>query len=62
VRIASTRRVHFARNLLDQTDLPITKIADVPSQGAGRIDQSAEPGWVTMPISLLELSERQIVI
>jgi len=27
VRIASTRRVHFARNLLDQTDLPITKIA-----------------------------------
>jgi AraC family transcriptional regulator of adaptative response / DNA-3-methyladenine glycosylase II len=27
VRIASTRRVHFARNLLDQTDLPITKTA-----------------------------------
>jgi AraC family transcriptional regulator of adaptative response / DNA-3-methyladenine glycosylase II len=27
VRIASTRRVHFARNLLDQTDLRITKIA-----------------------------------
>ena len=27
VKIASTRRVHFARNLLDQTDLPITKIA-----------------------------------
>jgi AraC family transcriptional regulator, regulatory protein of adaptative response / DNA-3-methyladenine glycosylase II len=27
IRIASTRRVHFARNLLDQTDLPITKIA-----------------------------------
>jgi AraC family transcriptional regulator, regulatory protein of adaptative response / DNA-3-methyladenine glycosylase II len=27
VRIASTRRVHFARNLLDQTRLPITKIA-----------------------------------
>jgi AraC family transcriptional regulator of adaptative response / DNA-3-methyladenine glycosylase II len=27
VRIASTRRVHFARNLLDQSDLPITKIA-----------------------------------
>ena len=27
VRIASTRRVHFARNLLDHTDLPITKIA-----------------------------------
>jgi AraC family transcriptional regulator, regulatory protein of adaptative response / DNA-3-methyladenine glycosylase II len=26
VRIASTRRVHFARNLLEQTDLPITKI------------------------------------
>src|ERR1700687_4636383 len=23
IRIASTRRVHFARNLLDQTDLPI---------------------------------------
>jgi len=27
IKIASTRRVHFARNLLDQTDLPITKIA-----------------------------------
>ena len=27
VRIASTRRVHFARNLLDHTNLPITKIA-----------------------------------
>jgi AraC family transcriptional regulator, regulatory protein of adaptative response / DNA-3-methyladenine glycosylase II len=27
IRIASTRRVHFARNLLDQTELPITKIA-----------------------------------
>jgi AraC family transcriptional regulator of adaptative response / DNA-3-methyladenine glycosylase II len=27
VKIASTRRVHFARNLLDQTDFPITKIA-----------------------------------
>jgi AraC family transcriptional regulator of adaptative response / DNA-3-methyladenine glycosylase II len=27
IRIASTRRVHFARNLLDQTRLPITKIA-----------------------------------
>ena len=27
VKIASTRRVHFARNLLDQTDLSITKIA-----------------------------------
>jgi AraC family transcriptional regulator, regulatory protein of adaptative response / DNA-3-methyladenine glycosylase II len=27
VRIASTRRVHFARNLLDQTDLSITKTA-----------------------------------
>jgi len=27
VRIASTRRVHFARNLLDQTELPITRIA-----------------------------------
>ncbi len=27
IRIASTRRVHFARNLLDQTDLPITRIA-----------------------------------
>lgn len=27
VRIASTRRVHFARKLLDQTELPITKIA-----------------------------------
>jgi AraC family transcriptional regulator, regulatory protein of adaptative response / DNA-3-methyladenine glycosylase II len=27
VRIASTRRVHFARNLLDQTDLPIRKVA-----------------------------------
>jgi len=27
VRIASTRRVHFARNLVEQTDLPITKIA-----------------------------------
>ncbi|MGA6973602.1 MAG: Ada metal-binding domain-containing protein, partial [Candidatus Binatus sp.] len=27
VKIASTRRVHFARNLLDQTDLAITKIA-----------------------------------
>jgi AraC family transcriptional regulator, regulatory protein of adaptative response / DNA-3-methyladenine glycosylase II len=27
VKIASTRRVHFARNLLDQSDLPITKIA-----------------------------------
>jgi AraC family transcriptional regulator of adaptative response / DNA-3-methyladenine glycosylase II len=26
VRIASTRRVHFARNLLDQTDLPITNV------------------------------------
>jgi AraC family transcriptional regulator of adaptative response / DNA-3-methyladenine glycosylase II len=26
-KIASTRRVHSARNLLDQTDLPITKIA-----------------------------------
>jgi len=25
--IASTRRVHFARNLRDQTRLPITKIA-----------------------------------
>jgi AraC family transcriptional regulator, regulatory protein of adaptative response / DNA-3-methyladenine glycosylase II len=27
IKIASTRRVHFARNLLDETDLPITKIA-----------------------------------
>jgi len=27
VRIASTRRVHFARNLLDETDLAITRIA-----------------------------------
>ena len=27
IRIAGTRRVHFARNLLDQTDLPITKVA-----------------------------------
>jgi AraC family transcriptional regulator, regulatory protein of adaptative response / DNA-3-methyladenine glycosylase II len=27
VRIASTRRVHFARNLLDQTDFPITEVA-----------------------------------
>ncbi len=27
IKIASTRRVHFARNLLDQTDLPITRIA-----------------------------------
>ena len=27
VKIASTRRVHFARNLLDQTDLAIAKIA-----------------------------------
>jgi AraC family transcriptional regulator of adaptative response / DNA-3-methyladenine glycosylase II len=27
VKIASTRRVHFARNLLDETELPITKIA-----------------------------------
>jgi AraC family transcriptional regulator, regulatory protein of adaptative response / DNA-3-methyladenine glycosylase II len=27
IKIASTRRVHFARNLLDQNQLPITKIA-----------------------------------
>src|SRR5271168_3527269 len=27
IRIASTRRVHFARNLLDQTNFPVTKIA-----------------------------------
>jgi AraC family transcriptional regulator of adaptative response / DNA-3-methyladenine glycosylase II len=27
VRIAATRRVHFARNLIEQTDLPITQLA-----------------------------------
>jgi AraC family transcriptional regulator, regulatory protein of adaptative response / DNA-3-methyladenine glycosylase II len=27
IKIAGTRRVHFARNLLEQTDLPITNIA-----------------------------------
>ena len=28
VRIAITRRVHFARNLIEETDLPITQLAD----------------------------------
>src|SRR5580700_9581810 len=28
VRIAITRRVHFARNLIEETDLPITRLAD----------------------------------
>lgn len=28
IRIAITRRVHFARNLIEETDLPITQLAD----------------------------------
>jgi AraC family transcriptional regulator of adaptative response / DNA-3-methyladenine glycosylase II len=28
IRIATTRRLHFARNLIERTDLPITQLAD----------------------------------
>jgi AraC family transcriptional regulator, regulatory protein of adaptative response / DNA-3-methyladenine glycosylase II len=41
VRIASTRRVHFARNLLDQTHLPITK--KLLTQASKAFDNSIMP-------------------
>ena len=53
VRIAGTRRVHFARNLLDQTDLPITKIASY--SGFKRIRQFNHAMRTTFDMSPSEL-------
>jgi AraC family transcriptional regulator of adaptative response / DNA-3-methyladenine glycosylase II len=53
VRIASTRRVHFARNLLDQTDLPITRISSY--SGFGRVRQFNNAMRITFGMSPSEL-------
>ena len=55
VRIASTRRVHFARNLLDQTDFAITKIASY--SGFNSIRQFNDAMRTTFDMSPSELRE-----
>jgi AraC family transcriptional regulator, regulatory protein of adaptative response / DNA-3-methyladenine glycosylase II len=57
VRIATTRRVHFARNLLDQTDLPITKIASY--SGFKSIRQFNHSMRTTFDMSPSELRARR---
>ncbi len=56
VRIASTRRVHFARNLLDQTDLPITKIAAYSGfQSIRQFNHAMRTTFETSPSELRKL-------
>jgi AraC family transcriptional regulator, regulatory protein of adaptative response / DNA-3-methyladenine glycosylase II len=57
IRIASTRRVHFARNLLDQTRLPITKIASY--SGFKSIRQFNHAVRATFDLSPSELRKLQ---